>query len=56
MNSEQVGLESFMEAGEQICSPGACSTIAAPKQRKVVTLLCDLCLLLAMAVPAGQVR
>ena len=38
MYSEQVGLESLVSSWHQ---QGARSTIAAPKQRRVVTLLCD---------------
>lgn len=49
VNSEEVSLESLAKASEQLCCPDII-------QRKVMTWQSNVCLLLMIVVPAGQMK
>ena len=54
VNSEQMSLEYFAEAGERLRSPDVGRTDVETKQSRVVTVMSDLRLPSAMAEPGVQ--
>ena len=57
MNSEQVSLQSFAEAGARLCGPDATELVSPLwHQHRVVTLMSDVCLLLAKRLTYRNIK